>query len=355
MQKLETIEIKNFKSIRDAKIEDCRRVNVFIGYPNVGKSNILEAISLLTFIPENRKPLKLKSLVRHEKLTQFFNYYNIQNPAVIKFNEHYELMINYADEGKLRFNLFDDRETNLDLDSNFIDLLVGEEQIFSSSTGVLDTFSGRMKELQNLRVKPYKFSEEKVYNESYSALELKAPFGRNLFELIVNNKKIQKEFSELLKPYNLELVIDVSSSDVKISPPIKDGIIKTIPISLIADTIIRLVFFKTAIISNKNSVLLFEEPESHMFPPYISKLTNDVIFDENRNQFFMTTHSPFVLNDLMDNLKEDELAVYIVSNKEETGETKVQRMNKDDMHEAYQFGYDFFMNIEKFTSVVHHE
>ncbi|MGF2413915.1 MAG: AAA family ATPase, partial [Ferruginibacter sp.] len=48
MQKIDNIEIKNFKSIRDAKINDCSRVNIFIGYPNVGKSNILEAIGLLT-------------------------------------------------------------------------------------------------------------------------------------------------------------------------------------------------------------------------------------------------------------------------------------------------------------------
>src|SRR6185436_19575159 len=32
--------------IRHQRIEDCRRVNVFIGYPNTGKSKILEALSL---------------------------------------------------------------------------------------------------------------------------------------------------------------------------------------------------------------------------------------------------------------------------------------------------------------------
>ena len=46
MNFIDNIEIKNFKSIRHQKIEGCKKVNVFIGYPNVGKSNILEAISL---------------------------------------------------------------------------------------------------------------------------------------------------------------------------------------------------------------------------------------------------------------------------------------------------------------------
>lgn len=35
--------IRNFKSIKDLDL-DCRRVNLFIGEPNTGKSNILEVL-----------------------------------------------------------------------------------------------------------------------------------------------------------------------------------------------------------------------------------------------------------------------------------------------------------------------
>ncbi|RLF84116.1 hypothetical protein DRN48_06315, partial [Thermococci archaeon] len=45
---IKTLTIKNFKSIKSLKL-DCKRVNVFIGKPNVGKSNILEAIGILSF------------------------------------------------------------------------------------------------------------------------------------------------------------------------------------------------------------------------------------------------------------------------------------------------------------------
>lgn len=50
---IENIEIKNFKSIRHQKIENCKRINVFIGYPNVGKSAILEAIALFSYLQNN--------------------------------------------------------------------------------------------------------------------------------------------------------------------------------------------------------------------------------------------------------------------------------------------------------------
>lgn len=354
MQKIANIEIKNFKSIRHQKIEGCKRVNVFIGYPNVGKSNILEALSLLTFIRQKRRPIGLKVLIRFEKLSQLFNYNNIKNPTVVSFNDDYSLLIKYEDENLLEFAIHNKSESK-PYDFPFLNLRIGNESLYSSHTNTIDNFSGRFPDLQNLNVKPYKYSESKVFDESFSALELKIPFGKNLFELIVNNSNVQEEFSALLKPYNLDLVIDVSTNDVKISPKIKDGIIQTIPISLMADTLVRLVFFKTAILTNKDSILLFEEPESHMFPPYISKFTNDIIYDENNNQFFITTHSPFVLNDFMDNLKSDELAIYIVTYKKETGETLIDKMSDEDMHEAYQFGYDFFMNIDKFISQEQHD
>jgi len=349
MQKIDNIEIQNFKSIRDAKISDCKRVNIFIGYPNVGKSNILEAIGLLAFIHQKRPDL-LKGLVRFEKLTQLFNYFNIQNPAIIKFNENYYLKIDYVGEDAIKINLSDKRQKNSSYDLSVFGLTIGDGRLGSSLTNGVDDFSGRSEELQKFKVKPYKFTESKIFNENYSALELKIPFGKNLFEVIANNFEIRNEFTELLKPYGLELVIDGSNGEIKISPPAKNGVIQPIPISLMADTLIRLIFFKTAIFSNKESVLLFEEPESHMFPPYITKFTNDIIFNKNNNQYFIATHSPYVLNEFMDNLKGDELAIYIVTYKKETMETKIHRMGEDDMHEAYQFGYDFFMNIDKFIS-----
>ncbi len=46
---IEKLSIKNFKSIKDLAI-DCRRVNLFIGEPNTGKSNILEALGLLSWL-----------------------------------------------------------------------------------------------------------------------------------------------------------------------------------------------------------------------------------------------------------------------------------------------------------------
>ncbi len=61
---IKTLEIKNFKSIKHLKL-DCKRVNVFIGKPNTGKSNILESVGIfsLPFVNEN-----LKDIIRFENM-----------------------------------------------------------------------------------------------------------------------------------------------------------------------------------------------------------------------------------------------------------------------------------------------
>ena len=125
-----------------------------------------------------------------------------------------------------------------------------------------------------------------------------------------------------------------------------DGLVYTIPFYQMADTLQRLIFHKAAVLSNENSVLLFEEPEAHMFPPYISQFTSDIIYNKsNNNQYFISTHSPFVVNDFMEDAR-DELSVFMVGLK--NGETIVKRLSDEEMHEVYQPGVDLFFNIQSY-------
>ena len=362
MQKITNIEINNFKSIRHQTIDDCRRINVFIGYPNVGKSNILEALSLFSI---DGKTSNFSSYVRKERQTTLFFNGEISKQAEVKINDKHRVVAKANNEVIVFEEQFERPGTSFEKkDDGFIhmddsgDVLT--RKIFNLTT------ENNRSEINRYTLNPigkeYDLSEIKKYefakNISYSFddfFKLSVPFGNNIFNIISSNSSLRKEIAELLNQYDLKFVNDKETQTYKILKFIDSDNIFTIPYSMIADTLQRLIFFKTAIVSNKQTILLFEEPEAHMFPPYISKFTNDVIYDENNNQFFITTHSPFVINDFMDNLKSDELAIYIVSYKKETGETQINRMSEIDMHEAYQFGYDFFMNIDKFISQEQHD
>ena len=71
---IQSISIRNFKSVRSVTLSDCRRINVLIGRPNVGKSNILEALALFD-VPYmvNTSGRSLKSLVRIENTADLFH------------------------------------------------------------------------------------------------------------------------------------------------------------------------------------------------------------------------------------------------------------------------------------------
>ena len=73
---------------------------------------------------------------------------------------------------------------------------------------------------------------------------------------------------------------------------------------------------------------------------------NDIISD-NKNQYFITTHSPYVMGALLESAG-DDLAVYVVDM--ENNVTVVTRLTDDQLQEAYDNGIDMFYNIEAFLA-----
>lgn len=115
--------------------------------------------------------------------------------------------------------------------------------------------------------------------------------------------------------------------------------------SLTADTLQRIIFHYAAIESNTNSVLLFEEPESHSYPGYIRDLAFKIAYSET-NQFFIATHSPYLLGTLMENLSFEDCGIFICSYKDY--QTQIRELTQQEVEEAIDYGQDLFMNIDSF-------
>jgi AAA15 family ATPase/GTPase len=347
MSHINNIHIKNFKSIRDAEIKDCKRINVFVGQPNVGKSNIQEALKLFSYSKETTS-LSLKDLIRYDKLAGLFFDGNIEDKASVTIDEKGDTLV-YVREAEIEYRNSDEVILKLsDGHSNTSKGHVLGFKLSESGVGKVDVYSGRnQKEYVYFNVRPYHFIGGD-FSKSISARELVFPKGENLFEVLGTNKGLQVMAADLFKPYNLSLLFDTLENDFKVAKTLDHNIIFSIPFSQIADTLQRLLFYLVAININRESVLTLEEPESHMYPPYISKLTAEMIHDDRQNQFFLTTHSPFVLNDIMENLGKEEYAIYAVGYKNETGETVVRRITDAEIDEIYQYGIDLFFNLENY-------
>ncbi len=327
MEKIKNISITNFKSIKHLEINDCNKINVFIGMPNAGKSNILEALGLFGGINnlDLFSPIPIKQIVRYTRNSELFFEENISEKIVLKINTIVTEIIS-KDEFK-KENSFLDLENNLG---------------FKNS---------------NLKLPPYKLNEEYLpyikkyqflntnFRESQSKTILDFPYGQNLVQILSSNPEFRKTINQLFKNNNLKLLIEKHTNELKIFKEYQDGTVFTLPYELIADTLQRLIFYKAAIISNKDSVLLFEEPEAHCFEPYILEFTNSVKYDENDNQFFIVTHSDFIIQEfLRDEESKLNTNIYLVNNVD--GETKVKLLDKNKNDDVYEFGMNAFFNFE---------
>ena len=64
-----SLDIKNFKSLASCRIDNLKRVNLFLGKNNVGKSSLLEAISLYL---SQASPVWIQTLMRDRVARSLF-------------------------------------------------------------------------------------------------------------------------------------------------------------------------------------------------------------------------------------------------------------------------------------------
>ncbi len=334
MNFIDNIEIKNFKSIHHQKIEGCKKINVFIGYPNVGKSNILEAIGLYSVAQQvNGERFNFNSICRYNHLSDLYFDKNTKNRIEIILNKEFVLSCNNKNPGyQFEISIFPQNG-----------LSVFNTTITDRNTFGLNSIpDNKTMESEVFKIKYYHFDKdaELTYQKGVS---LSIPNGDNLIDILDGNTEVRKQFLELLSDYQLKLNI-IDSKVLSVSKELNDGTLVSFQHNLISDTLRRLFFYRTAIQTNEKKVLIFEEPEANMFPPYIRKFTSEVIFDKS-NQFFIASHSPYVLGEFMMEAKGD-LSVFVVDfNK---GETVIRRLSDDEMDEIAQYGIDLFFNLESY-------
>lgn len=322
---IKNLHIQNFKSIKDLKL-DCSRVNVFIGEPNTGKSNILETLSLRSSFYNG---YNIKPFVRFEKTTNLF-YDNIIEKAIV---------INYDDSNVII--KFENSKFKIELTKLFPSGLHSLYYIFYDYEKIVE-ISERIKEEEE--IKCFLFKQLDAFTGLASDF-LRPPFGDNLYAILESKNNIYDFSADLLSTYGYDLILRTGENKIEIAKKIGRKLI-TFPYPLIADTLQRVIFYYTAMETNKNSILVFEEPESHIFPFY-NKFLAEKIALYNTNQFFIATHNPTFLLNLIEQTPDEELTVFITYYDKENYETKVYPLKGKDTDKLLEYGSSLFMNLDR--------
>ncbi|KAA6313250.1 hypothetical protein EZS27_035947, partial [termite gut metagenome] len=309
---------------------------------NVGKSNILEALSLFS--------LPYLQYAKKKHIRQFIR---VENDSELFFDGNMGNLIEVKTIGSTSVNV---AKILVDNNELLVDLTFKQDGKNGKSGRVRLPFNNLIlstkKIASNYGLNPFKSyfytttSDKRVFSEHF----LVPPSGSNLMDVVSHLPQLRQDLKTILSEYELKGIFDTRSKEIKIMKEIKvDEDISTvflIPFCSIADTLQRMIFYKAAIESNQNSILIFEEPESHSYPPYISKVTQDIIYSKS-NQFFITTHSPYVINDVLElESVRKELAIYLVDYKD--GQTTVKSLDDKELQEIYEYGVDLFFNTETF-------
>ena len=319
---IEKLSIKNFKSIKDLEI-NCKKINLFIGEPNTGKSNILESLGLLSWC--GYRNTELKEYIRFQGTQNLF-YDNLFDYPVgikmeIKDNIKVGMEIKFADDN-----------FHFDRGGGNIDVLDYSGKCQKSSLSLASEFSF---------VKFYRFVRLTEFPDK-NASSLRPPHGANMFSVVMAHKNHRETMVRFFKEYGFRPVLKPMERVFEFQKQI-DDVIFDYPYILLSDTLQRMIFYEIAMESNKDSTLIFEEPESHTFPYYTKHLGEKIGFDET-NQYFIATHNPYFSLSILEKSPKESVNVFITYSRDY--QTKVKCLTNEEISEL--MNYDPFFNLDSF-------
>lgn len=311
----------------------CKRVNVFIGEPNSGKSNIIEALALMA--QGSLSDGVFQEIFRFKTIADFFYDFNISENVEVSTDKHHLKIEHSKNAFGMSLNEFD----------VVLEEIPHELPTRTASYRQVFTFDGRRGETEggvDTSTKFYEYKRGKNF-QPFGFSFLKSPFGENLPQLLVSNNKLKKWVSDFLRSKGYRLQLKPVENEVLISKEVNDELY-SYSYHTISETLQRVIFIYTAIETNKDATLLFDEPEANTFPFY-TKFIAELIGLSEQNQFFITTHNPYLLTNLIQKTPASELNLCITEMN--NYQTIVHRLNAEQIEKVIEYDVDVFYNLDR--------
>lgn len=327
------VTIKNFKSVKELSF-DSNKINIFIGEPNSGKSNILEALSF--FSPGSLERNVFNEIFRFKTIGDFFYDNNFNDPIRVSTDSLSVDISLYKNESGSAINQFEMAYS----DSGSTDS--DKSKVYFNFQGQQTGIVGKVFDSS---FRTYIFKRLNAFSTSFRPF-LSTPFGDNLPGMLLGNNHLKKIVSDFFKEKGFRIQLKPVENDISISKEIDDEIY-SYPFTTISETLQRIVFMMIALESNTKASIILDEPESNTFPFYTKYIAERIALDQT-NQFFITTHNPYLLMSIIEKAKIHQLNIFICQLQKY--ETKLSLLNEAQLEKALDMGPDIFFNLERIVN-----
>lgn len=316
-----SVEIKNFKSIRDLSFQP-RRVNLFIGEPNTGKSNVIEALAF--FSPGVFKAFQ--EMFRFRTTADLFFDQRVTNELSVQ-----------AGDWRLSLKL-----KGTQYQGAFSQGQGGRGGLLMNHAGLVEVGGPQGPRGPQTPFKYYVFKSLPNFPNVQPGV-LTCPFGDNLVAVLYSNESLRQRVGALIRSRGFRLQLKPTENELLITKDVNDELY-SYPWASVSETLRRVVFLMAVLETNQDAVLLLDEPETNTFPFYTKYLAERIALDET-NQFFITTHNPYLLSSIVEKTKPGDLAVFVA--RMEDFETKLKLIPDQRLPELLELDSDAFFNLER--------
>lgn len=312
---INSIEIKNFKGIKDLKLENFSKINFFVGKANTGKTSILEA--LFAFLLKNPNDIMMLLDVRRmhidsDVFQSFFYDYLLEKKPTIK-SDDIELIID-CDRNSQYTNISTNKNntvTDLSSGTNEINFIYKNSQgkkTFNIKKIFLNLDQIQFQHSLNLDgsfVFPEINDVDFIYQGSFYDNNL-----REYLSKIVEEKEKKEDLKKICKDFSEDIEeLYFSKNKIVIQ---KTNLKNAINFKLLGEGFKKYIAIQASILFGKKYILI-DELENGLHYEGIEKLIETILNSKDDVQFFITTHNLELLQKLSEILhdeKEEKVSVF---------------------------------------------
>jgi AAA15 family ATPase/GTPase len=346
---ISSIHIQGFRAFNDLSLTNFKRINLFLGKNDCGKTTILEALFLIIGISNPKLAFNINAF-RDLFLTE---------------NEDFRFLFNRLDfhtKVSIEAIMEDGQSRSLTFEPGYMsgfttDISLNQKAAFS---GAISKESEKIEKLIcNIAIKNLKSGKSKKYQSEIAIvgnrLEEKLPdkYKENLtgffirsntiftdISLRLENILIKKQKELLIEPLRL---IEPQIIDLELG---RNGMIyvdlgydRLIPINLLGDGFRRIFAILTKLIDTKNGIILIDEIENGLHYTSLNTFLKYLLQISRLNnvQLFITTHSKETLQTLKDILQLEAFSSYQI----EVNNYTIRNLNHNKIN-SYLYDYDKF-------------